>query len=159
MLFKRGYRSGLKEKIEQLYHEIQIKEKLTNGHCISDEQFNEYKKLESHYTQIAPDLSCAIAKRLKAHAEIKNGKGYVSTQSYQLSNNAVSLLKSNGYLAQDFTHYSGNQLQHVIHQESIALLEKTNALPYGSIIYPYQNALVNCAVSVSDYNKKGRLYA
>ena len=155
VLFHKGYKSGLKEKIEWLYNDIQIKERFANQYCISDEQFAEYTALESRYQEISPHLSRAIKKRLRAHAEIKNGQGCVSNRSYQLSKNAGISLESNGYFAQEFMHCSGNQLQQVIHQESIDLLEKTNLLPCGSISYPHRNTLVNCVASINDYNKQG----
>lgn len=52
---------------------------------------------------------------------------------------------------------SSNQLQHVIELESIEIINEVKLLPFCSILYPHQAALVDCATAVSDYSKEGFL--
>jgi hypothetical protein len=92
-------------------YDVQTEKRPNNWLCICPEQLDKYKKLEFCYKEVAPHLSYVIRKRLKAQAEIENGKEYISTQSYHLGKDATQLLKNYDYSDQEFAKCSGNQLQ------------------------------------------------
>jgi hypothetical protein len=53
--------------------------------------------------------------------------------------------------------YSPSKLQQVVELESIEIINEVKLLPLCSILYPHQEALVDCATAVGDYSKEGFL--
>jgi hypothetical protein len=167
----RTYSSGLKNRIHQLYNEIHSKKinpqtqhfnprllsTSLQKNTISDSEINEYMELESVYKQFIPSMARAVEKRCQAYNEIKNGAEPHTIASYTIHHSVKKLLRSNNYNVDQFVQCRGNQLQQIIHQESLAILEQISILPTYSIIYPHQSALVDCAASLCDYNNEGLL--
>lgn len=167
--FFRTYSSGLKLRIQRLYQEVQCKnvhqeeqnriavqqKVLHSKYLLSDVTVREYQELQPVYEQFSPLLAQAITKRMNAHSQIKNGEIHFSVKTYQLNEESAELLKNNGIEGEEFKQCSGNQLQHVIHEESLNILEHVASLSLYSVLHPHKNALVDCAAALSVYNKEG----
>lgn len=124
---------------------------------VFSEQFAEYKALKSIYDVYVPCLAKAINTRSDIYQNIAD-RDFVLTsinRSYNLNNNVKGLLAHYGYELTPFTHCSGNQLQHVVHQESLDILDRIDILPHNSVLYDHQEALVDFAVAMVDYNHAG----
>jgi len=142
---KGTYCRGLQDRIAYLYKEVSF---------VFSEQFAEYAKLESIYDAYVPSLAKAINVRSQVY---KNGicGNYVrkrAKKSYNLNNNVKQLLSKYGHETKHFMYCFGNQLQQVIHQESLDILDRVNSLPKGSLLYPHRQAMVDFTVAMADYN-------
>lgn len=168
-IFAGIYSSGLKSRIKQLYQEIQLKKAYQeeqkrktvlqqashSQHSLSDANVSEYQTLIPIYEQFSPLLAQAIEKRMHAHNQIKNGKTHFSTKTYSLNNQVIQLLSCNDIAPEKFKQCAGNQLQHALHEESVAILEHVTSLPAYSVLHTHKNALVDCTMALCDYNKVG----
>jgi hypothetical protein len=76
-------------------------------------------------------------------------------KSYNLNSNVKQLLSQYEHELTSFIHCSGNQLQQVIHQESLDILDRIDTLPHHSLLYGHQEALVDFAAAMVDYNHVG----
>ncbi|HJZ23008.1 MAG TPA: hypothetical protein VJ201_00985, partial [Candidatus Babeliales bacterium] len=155
ILWSGKYRAGLQKRINQLYHEISSKNPILLKPILSPNQCNEYRELQQLYSQDFPCLSQAIKKRFQAIAELQRGKEHFSTQPYHIDSNVSQLLLKNNYYPAGFIECIGNQLQHVIHQESIDILQYLSILSPLLILYSYQSGLVDCVAAIRDYNEQG----
>lgn len=121
------------------------------------EQFAEYKLLEPIYDAYVPCLAKAINARSDIYRSITD-RGSVLTsinRSYNLNRNVKELLSHYGHELVPFTECSGNQLQQVIHQESLDILDRIDTLTHNSLLYDHQEALVDFTVAMVDYNHAG----
>jgi hypothetical protein len=122
--FAKGtYCKGLQDRIAYLYKQINTATtiKPSSGSNIAKsepavftEQFAEYKTLESTYAAYTNCLAKAINKRSAICHNIER-----TNKSYNLNGNIKKILSHYGHELVPFTHCSGNQLQQVIHQESL----------------------------------------
>jgi hypothetical protein len=121
------------------------------------EQFAEYKALETIYDAYVPCLAKAIHVRSDIYRNIANRDFVLEgvSKSYNLNSNVKQLLSQYGHELVPFTHCSGNQLQQVIHQESLDILNRIDTLPHDSVLYDRQEALVDFAVAMVEYNHAG----
>lgn len=55
-------------------------------------------------------------------------------------------------------HNNLQELQRIIDLESIDIVDRANLLPSYSILYSHQEALIDCAISMGDYNKQGLVH-
>ena len=120
-------------------------------------QLPEYNALKDVYRAHSPSLGDAIDKRIDAYNSMF-GTDYAlhyASKSYNLNNNVKQLLHKYGHDTTRFTQCYGNQLEHVIHQESLDLLDHIDHLSYNSILYDHQEALVDFTVAMVDYNHEG----
>jgi hypothetical protein len=120
-------------------------------------QFAEYKALESIYDVHVPSLAKAINARSYIYRNIADRDFVLQGVSkfYNLNSNVKQLLSQYGHELVPFTECSGNQLQQVIHQESLDILDRIDCLPHDSLLYDHQEALVDFAVAMVDYNHAG----
>ena len=120
-------------------------------------QFAEYKALESIYHVYVPSLAKAINARTGIYRDIaaKNSSLACVKKSYNLNNNVKELLSHYGHELTPFIDCLGNQLQQAIHQESLDILDRIDTLPHDSLLYDHQEALVDFAVAIVDYNHAG----
>ena len=119
-------------------------------------QRSEYNALESTYCAYTPSLSNAIEKRSEAYSNMTSGDYlHYATKSYNLNNNVEQLLSQYGHDTTRFTQCYGNQLEHVIHQESLNFLDRIDRLPRNSILHDHQEALIDFTVAMVDYNHEG----
>jgi len=163
------YYPGLKKRINFLYNEIltqtlnnnntaiKTSTKKNNIGTFSDlhEQIIDYETLIPVYHSYTPSLASAIDKRTMAYNTIISGKETHITTSYKLDDSSIKLLQNYGHDIAQFNQCIGNQLQHIIHQETIEILEQINRLTECSVIYGHQSALVDCVASVCYYNHEG----
>ena len=164
---KGTYCSGLQKRIQFLYSQLSTLKNITPTHnkpIIRDHsletfqtQLFEYRELKTIYQEYSPSLSHAIDKRLDAYnnlAEADNFMHYAS-KSYNLDSNVKQLLHKYNHDTTRFTQYFGNKLQHAIHQESLDLLNQIDHISPNSMLYDHQEALVDFAVAIVDYNHAG----
>jgi len=153
------YCKGLQDRIAYLYKQLNAVKtiKPSSGQKMGSSdpavfagQFAEYKALESTYDAYTPCLAKAISKRSAICHNIER-----INKSYNLNSNIKQLLSHYGHELTHFTHCSGNQLQQVIHQESLDILDRIDTLPHDSVLYDHQEALVDFAVAMVDYNHAG----
>jgi hypothetical protein len=97
-------------------------------------------------------------KRSQAEAAIKQGKIHYTQKSYNLSKEAVALLRTLDVHGGPYHTCYGNQLQQVIHQECVDLIERTVQLKPDSPIFEYQPALAYCIDAAQTYNRIGLTY-
>jgi hypothetical protein len=121
------------------------------------EQFAEYKLLEPIYDAYVPCLAKAINARSDIYQNIVAGECASASvkKLYNLNNNIKKLLSRYGHEFTPFVHCSGNQLQQVIHQESLNILDRVESLPKSSILYDHQETLVDFTAAMIDYNHGG----
>lgn len=113
----------------------------------------EYKVLHDLYRTYAPSLSRAIDNRANVFAHVTNNDAlHYTQQPYNLNENSKQLLAQYGHDASKFTHCHGHQLNHILHQESLNLLSRIDALPSYSILYDHQEALIDFTVAMNSYN-------
>jgi hypothetical protein len=132
--------------------------KMANFDCaVFAEQFAEYKTLEFIYDAYVPCLAKAINARSDIYRNIADRDSVLTgiKKSYNLNNNVKKLLSHYGHELVPFTHCFGNQLQHAIHQESLDILDRIDTLPHHSLLYDHQEALVDFAAAMADYNHAG----
>ncbi len=150
------YRSldAIKEEpqIKGYYNPINAAEK--TFHPTISEHFAEYETLESVYQSHTPNLSKAINARSVIYRNSAANNSWLQPiqKSYNLDDNIKKLLSRYGHKADSFTHCYGNQLQQVIHQESLDILSHVDNLPPHSVLYDHQEALIDMAASIVDYN-------
>ena len=125
--------------------------------AVFSEQFAEYKALEPIYNAYVPCLAKAINARSDIYRNIADRDFVLEgvSKSYNLNSDVKQLLSQYGHELVPFTHCSGNQLQQVIHQESLDILDRIDTLPHDSLLYDHQEALVDFAVAMVDYNHAG----
>lgn len=176
---KGTYCKGLQDRIAYLYKELNTikvipqdsnfyKEpapdklssntKVTNSDpAVFAEQFAEYKALECIYDIYVPCLAKAINARLDIYRDIATKDSLLDCvkKSYNLINNVKRILSYYGHELVPFTECFGNQLQQVIHQESLNILDCIDTLRHDSLLYDHQEALVDFAVAMVDYNHAG----
>src|SRR3990172_10634672 len=121
------------------------------------DQFVEYKALESLYEAYVSCLAKAINARSDIYRNIADRDSVLTgiKKSYNLNKNVKELLSHYGHELVPFTYCSGNQLQQVIHQESLNILDRIDSLSHDSLLYDHQEALVDFAVAMVDYNHAG----
>jgi hypothetical protein len=118
-------------------------------------QLPEYNTLDLTYRTYAPSLSDAIEKRVEAYNSMSNIDVTYATNTYNLNNNVKQLLHKYGHDTAQFTQCFGTQLDHAIHHESLNILDRVGCLPPNSILYDHQEALVDFAITIVDYNHEG----
>ena len=136
---------------------IALMSRNSNTHSVSNfnKQLPEYAALDSTYRTHTPSLSNAIEKRVEAHTSMSSSNIQYATKAYNLNNNVTQLLHKYGHNTASFNECFGTQLDHVIHHESLDILERIDALSQNSILYDHQEALVDFAVAIVDYNHEG----
>ena len=164
---KGTYCAGLQKRIHFLYDQLStIKNEAPTytapaWHEHSLETFPaqraEYKTLNSTYNTHVPSLSNAIEQRIDAYKDM-TGSDYAicyASKSYNLNNDAKQLLSHYGHDTTRFTQCYGHQLHQAIHQESLNLLNRIDALPRNSMLHNHQEALIDFTVAMVDYNHEG----
>ena len=176
---KGTYCRGLQDRIAYLYKQLNtikaipqdnnfykasVSDKPSSGTKVANfdltffsEQFAEYKVLESIHDVYLPCLAKAINARSDIYRNSADRDFVLEgvSKSYNLNRNVKQLLSHYGHELTPFAHCSGNQLQQVIHQESLDILDRIDTLPHDSLLYDHQEALVNFAVAMADYNHAG----
>ncbi len=176
---KGTYCRGLQKRINFLYNQLDTiktthenyntlplsskplhcKEPIIYDHSIATfaSQQSEYKILHDTYSTYTPSLSNAIEKRLSVYSNMTSDDYTLryTDISYTLNNNTKQLLTTHGHDAAQFTQFSGNQLQHAIHQESLNLLDRIDSLSSSDLLYDHQETLINFTVAMVDYNREG----
>jgi hypothetical protein len=165
--FKGTYCRGLQERIHYLYSQLKnLKneiptrtEPIWRDHSLEkfQSQLPEYKELQATYQTHAPSLSHAINNRLTTYNHITSTDYALqyASKSYNLNNNVKQLLSKYNHDTARFTQCHGNPLQHIIHQESLDLLNRIDHLSPNSVLYDHQEALVDFTVAIVDYNHEG----
>ncbi len=120
-------------------------------------QCAEYKELTAVYDIYTPSLAKAINTRSAIYYNIADRDFVLEriNKPYNLNKNVKELLSHYGHELVLFTHCSGNQLQQVIHQESLKILESIDSLMHHSVLYDHQEALVDLTAAMVDYNHVG----
>lgn len=168
LIAKGAYCRKLQSRIAHLYKSLGLikQEPIINGYYSEpdsieknfnttiSERFAEYKKLESVYTSHMPNLAKAISARsVQYKNSISNSRGFQRiNKSYNLNNNTKHLLSCFGHEFNTFAQCYGNQLQQVIHQEALDVLHHVDHLSSNSILYDHQDALIDMASSIVQYN-------
>ncbi len=118
---------------------------------------SEYGLLHDVYRTYVPSLSRAIAKRSNAFSTMMSDDRSLQnvSKSYGIKSNIRQLLGRYGYDNGQFTQCFGNQLQQVIHQESLDILNRIDGLLHDSLLYDHQEALVDFTAAMVDYNHAG----
>jgi hypothetical protein len=75
--------------------------------------------------------------------------------TYVVTDDVVQILRTYGHESAEYTTLYGNQFQHVLHQECIALLKRTSIVPVTSIVHAHKEALVNCIDAARAFNHEG----
>lgn len=166
---KGSYCCGLQKRICSLYNQLNVhtnendvdtKQKIEDSSLGSLSQYCvEYKALGDVCTKYLPSLSIAANKRLDTYNQMikdSNDLQYVS-RSYNISNKNKQLINQYGYDEVSFLQCCGNQLNQILHQESLTLLDHINSLASHSILHHYQEALVNLTVAMVDYNHEKQI--
>lgn len=129
--FAGTYSSGMKLRMERLYQEIQFKkayqEKQNQIDAQQQQRYSTYDSYMSEYCELKPVY------------------------------NEYSPLLAKAVERRMQVKDSFHQLQNVIRLESTDIIKKVNMLPAYSILHPHQNALIDCATAISDYNSEGIL--
>lgn len=159
-----AYCPGLQKRIHYLYNQLSTlknegpthKQLIIKKHSFETfpEYYAEYKDLGDIYCAYTPSLSHAINKRVDAFKDMTKG-GYslqYISKSYNLSNNVTHLLDKHGYDTTSFTQCYGHQLHHIIHQESLDILNRIDALLHSSMLHDHQEALIDFTIAMVDYN-------
>jgi hypothetical protein len=175
-----SYCHGLQKRIHYLYNQLNtikiaqsnseafsynsaeykkhVDQFIKNNHSLTAfrEQLPEYNTLESTYHTNVPLLSKAIEERVEAYNSMSNTDAaqYVS-KPYNLNNNVKQLLHKHGQDTARFTECFGTKLDHAIHHEALDILDRVGYLSPHSILYDHQDALVDFAVAIVDYNHEG----
>lgn len=161
------YCYGLQKRIHYLYNQLNSfkhEQPIRNEPVLRDysleafqTQLSEYKELQSAYRAHAPLLSHAIDTRLDAYNNLSGADNFLhyANKSYNLNNNIKQLLHKYNCDTAHFTQCFGNQLQHIIHQESLDLLNHIDHLSPTSVLYDHQEALIDFTVAMVDYNHEG----
>ncbi len=166
--FKGTYCRKLQKRIGGLYKSLDtIKEEpQTKGyynvadiaesafHPTVSKHFAEYETLESVYKFHMPNLAKAINARSIIYKNSLNGNSCLqqTNKSYSLNNNTKHLLSRSGHDFNTFAQCYGNQLQQAIHQEALDVLHHVDHLSSNSILYDHQDALIDMASSIVEYN-------
>jgi hypothetical protein len=162
------YCRKLQKRIGKLYKSLDAikKEPLINGYYNPAdivektfkstfwENFAEYGTLESVYKSHMPNLVKAMSARSVIYRNSANSgfDFHPINKSYNLNSNIKQLLFRSGHEVNSFTQCYGNQLQQVIHQESLDILNHVYDLTRSSPLYDHQEALVDMTSSIVDYN-------
>ena len=161
------YCHGLQERIHYLYNQLHT---LTNETHTPTEpvirdisletfctQLPEYNALYDAYHAHFPSVSKTIENRLNTYKNMFSADYAIhyASKSYNLDSNIKQLLLKYEHDTTRFTQCCGNQLHHVIHQESLDLLNHIDHLSPNSVLYDHQEALVDFTVAMVDYNHEG----
>ena len=162
------YCRKLQKRIGDLYKSLDAikKEPLINGYynpadivektfkSTFSENFAEYGTLESVYKSHMPNLAKAISARSVIYRNSADSSFdfQLKDKSYNLNSNIKQLLSRSGHDFNTFARCYGNQLQQVIHQESLDILNHVYNLTPSSILYDHQEALIDLTVSIVEYN-------
>jgi hypothetical protein len=165
--FTGTYCRGLQERIHSLYSQLNnLKnevptrtEPIIRDHSLEkfSTQIPEYKELQTTYQTHAPSLAHAIEKRLDTYNYITSTDYALqyASKPYNLNNNVKQLLYKYNHDTTRFTQCNGNPLQHIIHQESLDILNRIDNLSPNSVLYDHQEALIDFTVAMVDYNHAG----
>ncbi|HSC24758.1 MAG TPA: hypothetical protein VLB80_00885 [Candidatus Babeliales bacterium] len=163
-IIKGTYCPGLQKRIHFLYDQLNTLKHKAPAYTASaykehsletfPAQQSEYKALQSTYNTHTPSLSTAIGKRVDAYKDMTKGDYALqyTSKSYNLNNNVQQLLSHHEHDATRFTQCYGHQLHHVIHQESLDILNRIDTLPHNSMLHDHQEALIDFTVAMVDYN-------
>ncbi len=123
-------------------------------HPTVSKHFAEYGTLESVYKSHMPNLAKAINARSIIYKNSLNVDSCLqkTNKSYNIASNIKQLLSCSGHDINTFTYCYGNQLQQVIHQESLDIINHVDNLSSNSILYDHQEALIDLTVSMAEYN-------
>ena len=161
------YCPGLQKRIHYLYNQLNSikkeapthKEPIIRDHSLETfcTQLSEYTTLQPTYHTHRALLAHAVDKRLDTYNHMTSADYALqyASKSYNLDNNIKQLLNKYGHDTAYFTQCCGNQLHHVIHQESLDLLHHIDHLSPHSILYDHQEALIDFTVAMVDYNHEG----
>ena len=165
------YCRKLQKRIGKLYKSLDAikKEPLIKGyynapdiiekafHSTISERFAEYETLESIYKSHTPNLAKAINARSVIYKNSLDGSSCLqkTNKSYNFNSNIKQLLSLSGHDINTFIRCYGNQLQQLIHQESLDILNQVDNLSPSSILYDHQEALIDLTASMVDYNHAG----
>ena len=158
------YCRKLQKRIVYLYKQLNAVKTVSPSNIFYDtpildsagraEQCAEYRSLESIYDIYVPSLARAINARLNVHND-SVGSSICVKKSYTINNNIEDVLSRYGHELVPFTYCFGNQLQQIMHQESLDILDRIYDLSHNSILYDHQEALVDFAAAMVDYNHAG----
>lgn len=132
--FTGTYASGLKRRIGQLYQEIQLKK-----------AYQQKQQLAAKQEQTLPQKHSSYDSYISQYHELKS----VYEQYSPLLAKAIEKRIQ--------VKHSPHQLQKTIYLESEDIIKEVNILPAYSILHPHQNALIDCATAINDYNSQGIL--
>jgi len=136
------------KKLEEQIPFVEQMEELQHQHEL-------YKHLYHMRGQCAPLLCHAIERRMNALDTIKHGNIPFVTKAYDLKNSAQALLCEHKHDTIPFMSFTGNEYQHVLHTESLEIIDAINQLNRESRMYDCRGALVDYAAAVCEYNQDG----
>ena len=146
----------LLESIDTIHNEkLEAQIPFTEQMVELQHQHEMYKHLYQMREQCAPLLYHAIERRMKALENIKNGNTHFVTKEYDINRNTEALLREYKHNALLFTSLTGNEYQHVLHTESLEIIDAINKLSRDSRIYNYRGAIIDYAAAVCEYNQDG----
>jgi hypothetical protein len=96
-----------------------------------------------------------LEKRVSALEAIQGLEIEYAQLHYTLNVPARELIGECNYNPNDFTTHYGNQLQHVVHQECIALVNQAAQLKPQDNLYEYRKDFMDCVDASREFNQTG----
>lgn len=118
--------------------------------CLAD--YQELQEIAEQYTFGDPQR---LEQRISTIHEMETVGAQYTTNTYELNQDTLCLLRKAGFSGSLYRTCYGNQLQQLIHKDCIALIKQSATLSSSSAVYCYQDALTNCIEAAREYNQTG----
>lgn len=150
---RQNHGNEAQEKIDQEKQQHLVRE--TYHECSQDinNEHGEWHELCNVYARHNIGDSSHLNSRIDALRDITTAGEKYSNATYVIDNQVSQLLMSHGYRDEEYKHFYGNQLQHVLHQECVTLLGKVT-LP-SAPPFVRREVVADLVGATHEYNKHG----